>query len=102
MGRPGPLSLPVLVGAALVSSPALWRALDGAGAPGVALTRFLVCLVLCWAALSGVSLLVGPPPRQREQAAGASADAVPDEAAPDAAAPDAAAPDATPDGHPAG
>ena len=63
MSRPRPLSLPVLAGAALVSSPALWRALDGTGAPAVALTRFLVCLVLCWAALSAVATLVGPPPR---------------------------------------
>ena len=62
MGRPGLLSAPVLLGAALVSSPALWRGLDG-GSASVALIRFLVSIGLCWVALSVVAALVGPPPR---------------------------------------
>lgn len=64
MRSPGLLSMPVLLGAVLLSSPALWRALvDGNGSPTVALTRFLVCAGLCWVALSVVAVLVGPPPR---------------------------------------
>jgi hypothetical protein len=63
MGRPGLLSAPVLLGAALVSSPALWRGLVDGGSASVALTRFLVSIGLCWVALSVVAALVGPPPR---------------------------------------
>ncbi len=37
----------------------------------VALTRYLLCIVLCWAALGLVVALVGPPPRP-EPAEGAS------------------------------
>jgi len=66
MGRPGLLSAPVLLGAALVSSPALWRGLVDGGSASVALTRFLVCIGLCWAALSLVTALVGPPPRRTD------------------------------------
>lgn len=69
MRSPGLLSLPVLLGAALLSSPALWRALvEDTGSPTVALTRFLVCGVLCWVALSVVAMLVGPPPRPEPSA----------------------------------
>ena len=85
MRSPGLLSLPVLLGAALLSSPALWRALvEDTGSPTVALTRFLVCGVLCWVALSVVAMLVGPPPRRTPEA----------EAGPDADGPDRPA-----DGH---
>lgn len=63
MGRPGLLSAPVLLGAMLVSSPALWRGLVDGGSASVALTRFLVSIGLCWVALSVVAVLVGPPPR---------------------------------------
>ena len=59
------LSAPVLGGAALVSSPAWWAAfVDGTRAPSFALTRYLVCVVLCWVALQVVSLVVGPVPRE--------------------------------------
>lgn len=78
MGRPGLLSAPVLLGAVLVSSPALWRGLVEGGSPTVALTRFLVSIGLCWVALSVVAGLVGPPPRRAPDA----------EAAPDADGPD--------------
>ena len=68
MGRPGLLSAPVLLGAALVSSPALWRGLAGEGSPTVAMTRFLVSIGLCWVGLSVVAALVGPPPRPEPSA----------------------------------
>lgn len=72
MGRPGLLSAPVLLGAALVSSPALWRGLVEDGSPTVALTRFLVSIGLCWVALSVVASLVGPSPRRTPDAEAAS------------------------------
>lgn len=66
-----PLSAPVLGGAALISAPALWGAFVAGTTPTeVALTRFLVCAVLCWAGLALVSLLVGPsvPARSLDRA----------------------------------
>ena len=58
-----PLSLPVLGGAAVLSSPALYRALvEGTARPDVALTRYLVAVAICWAVLALVSMLVGPAP----------------------------------------
>lgn len=59
-----PFSAPVLVGAALVSSPALWNALQGTGSPEVALSRYLVSVVLCWMALAVVAFAVGPAPTE--------------------------------------
>lgn len=59
-----PFSAPVLVGAALVSSPALWNVIQGSSPADVALTRYLVCVVLCWMALAIVSFVVGPAPDQ--------------------------------------
>ena len=59
-----PLSLPVLGGAALVSSPALWAALvEGTTSTQTALTRYLVSVVLCWMVMAFVAMLVGPPQR---------------------------------------
>lgn len=56
-----PLSLPVLGGAAVVSSPALWGALvDGTTTTQAALTRYLVSVAVCWAVLAFVAMLVGP------------------------------------------
>lgn len=57
-----PFSAPVLVGAALVSSPALWNVLQGDSPPEVALSRYLVSIVLCWMALAVVAFVVGPVP----------------------------------------
>lgn len=58
-----PLSFPVLGGAALVSSPALWRALvEGTAPTEVALTRYLVSVAICWGVLAFVAMLVGPAP----------------------------------------
>jgi hypothetical protein len=65
-----PLSLPVLGGAAVVSSPALWRALvEGTTSTEVALTRYLVSVVICWAVLAFVAMLVGPAPQPEAESA---------------------------------
>jgi len=58
-----PLSAQVLGAATLVSSPALWLALVDRTLPlDVALTRYLVALVLCWAAMSVVAAWAFPEP----------------------------------------
>ena len=58
-----PVSLPVLGGAAVVSSPALWGALvDGTTTTEAALMRYLVGVAVCWAVLAFVAMLVGPAP----------------------------------------
>ena len=62
----GPLSLPVLGTALLVSSPALYRALVLETTPPlVGLARFLVAVLVSWAAFGFLALLVGPPPASR-------------------------------------
>ena len=59
-----PLSLPVLGGAAVMSSPALYGAfVDGTTTMETALTRFLICAALCWVGFSALTSLIGPPPR---------------------------------------
>jgi hypothetical protein len=59
-----PLSARVIGAATLVSSPALWQALVDRTLPlDVALTRYLIALVLCWAALSLVGAWAFPDPR---------------------------------------
>jgi hypothetical protein len=59
-----PLSASVIGAATLVSSPALWLALVDRTLPlDVALTRYLIALVLCWAALSLVATWAFPDPR---------------------------------------
>lgn len=60
-----PFSLPVLGGAALVSAPALWSSVTGQLRLDVGLSRYLVAVVLAWAALSLVAMLVGPAPTPR-------------------------------------
>lgn len=57
-----PLSLPVLGGAALVTSPALWGAVVGETPLRVGLTRYLIAVLVCWAGLSFVAMIVGPVP----------------------------------------
>jgi hypothetical protein len=58
-----PLSTGVLGAATLVSSPALWLGLVDRTLPlDVALTRYLVALVVCWAALSLVATWAFPDP----------------------------------------
>lgn len=58
-----PLSAGVLGAATLVSSPALWLGLVDRTLPlDVALTRYLVAVVLCWAALSLVASWAFPAP----------------------------------------
>lgn len=56
-----PFSPLVLLGAVLVSSPALWSALVGRQDPSVGLSRYLVAVALCWAAGSVLAMVVGPP-----------------------------------------
>jgi len=55
--------------AAVVSSPALKRGLDGELPLDVTLTRYLIAVVVVWAALSVLGALVGEPPQPalREQ-----------------------------------
>jgi hypothetical protein len=75
-----PFSAPVLMGAAVISSPALYRAfVEGTAPLEVALTRYLVAVAVCWGLLALVVTLVGPAP------APATSDAVSDAAKPDAA-----------------
>ena len=57
-----PLSLPVLGGAALVASPALWSAVDGSMPLDVALTRYLIAVGICWALISVVAEFAFPAP----------------------------------------
>lgn len=69
-----PFSMPVLAGAGVLSSPALWRAfVEGTAPVDVALTRYLVSLVVCWALLALVVALVGPAPEPTASSAGESA-----------------------------
>ncbi len=57
-----PFSAPVLGGAALMSAPAWWNAADGAVPLTDAVTRFLVCVAICWVALEVLTAIVGPAP----------------------------------------
>lgn len=53
-----PFSWPVLVGAAVVASPALWAAgVAGTLSPDVALVRVVLCILGIWAALSVIGSL---------------------------------------------
>ncbi|KQP63320.1 hypothetical protein [Nocardioides sp. Leaf285] len=57
------LSGPVLGAAALVASPALYGGfVSGAVTVDVAVTRWLVAVVVCWVAISLVAMMVGEPP----------------------------------------
>lgn len=49
--------------AAVFSSPALWAGFHGQLALDIALTRYLVAVVMVWAALSTVAAMVGDAPR---------------------------------------
>ena len=53
--------------AAVVSSPALWQGLNGELALDVTLTRYLVAVLVVWAALSVVAALVGDAPLPRAE-----------------------------------
>lgn len=67
-----PFSMPVLAGAAVISSPALWRAfVVGTGSVEMALTRYLVSVAVCWALLALVVALVGPAPKPSASEEGA-------------------------------
>lgn len=58
-----PFSAPVLGGAALLTTPAVWNVLHGVSPTSVALGRFLIAIALCWLALEIVTAAVGPTPR---------------------------------------
>lgn len=58
------LSAPVLLGAVLASSPALYQGLVTRTVPlEEAGGRFAVALVLAWVAISAVAMMVGEPPK---------------------------------------
>lgn len=58
-----PLSGAVLIGSAVVASPALWASLVDQTMPlDVGLTRYLIALVICWVAISVVAELAFPAP----------------------------------------
>jgi hypothetical protein len=70
-----PLSPSVLGATTLVTSPALWLALVDRSLPlDVALTRYLVALAVCWAALSLVATWAFPDPGSVETRPQQSAD----------------------------
>lgn len=73
---------PTVLGAALVcASPALYQTFVTGGVPlEVAMTRYLVALVLSWVAISLVAALVGEPPAPSARTAETGGDAatVPD------------------------
>lgn len=57
-----PFSAPVLGGAALVSAPSWWNVVQGLSPVTDAMTRFLVCVAICWVALELLAAFVGPAP----------------------------------------
>ncbi|MFL6060411.1 MAG: hypothetical protein ACJ72E_04195 [Marmoricola sp.] len=65
-----PLSGPVLTGATIVASPALWAGLVDQTMPlDVALTRYLIAVVISWVVLSIVAELAFPTPGAKPQPA---------------------------------
>ncbi len=63
-----PFSAPVLGGAALMSAPAWWNAVEGTVPATEAVTRFLVCVAICWFALEVLTMIVGPAPARGPEA----------------------------------
>ena len=62
----------VLAATAVVSSPSLWMLYEGSLSGDEALKRVLVCLALCWVALSVVGALAFPGPAPRRPGAEAT------------------------------
>lgn len=60
---------PLVLGAAAVcASPAVYQAVVTGGMPlEVAMTRYLVALAICWAAISVVAAIIGEPPAPSRQ-----------------------------------
>lgn len=72
------LSPPVLAGAVLASSPALYQGFVTRAVPlEQAGSRFLVALVIAWLAMSAVAMLVGEPPKPIADGAPGADPAVP-------------------------
>jgi hypothetical protein len=65
-------SAPVLLGAALISSPALWSGFVGQAPLQVGLSRYLVAVAVSWGALSLVATLIGPARPPAAEAADAT------------------------------
>lgn len=58
------LSAPVLLGAAIASSPALYQGfVTQTVTVELAASRFAVALVIAWVAMSAVAMLIGEPPK---------------------------------------
>jgi hypothetical protein len=62
-------SAPVLLGAALISAPALWSGFLGQAPLQVGLSRYLWAVALSWGALSLLATLIGPARRPAVEAA---------------------------------
>jgi hypothetical protein len=58
-----PFSAPVLGGAALVTAPAWWNVVQGTSPATDAMTRFLICVAVCWVAFELLAAFVGPAPQ---------------------------------------
>jgi hypothetical protein len=84
-------SAPVLLGAALISSPALWSGFVGQAPVQMGLSRYLLAVAFSWGALSLVATLVGPARSAAVEVAGDGVAA--DGTASDGAASDGAASD---------
>ncbi|MBS42803.1 MAG: hypothetical protein CMH83_06490 [Nocardioides sp.] len=64
-------SAPVIGSAAVLTSPALYGAFVTGTVPiDVAITRWLVALLICWVAISAVVMMVGPPPAPKQTVEG--------------------------------
>jgi hypothetical protein len=75
------LSAPVLLGAALCSSPALYQGFVTQTVPvELAASRFAVALVIAWVAMSAVAMLIGEPPKPEVEEPSALDETVPLEA----------------------
>jgi hypothetical protein len=69
-------SAPVLLGAALISSPALWSGFVGQAPLQMGLSRYLLAVAFSWGALSLVATLIGPARPPAVEAAPVEAAAV--------------------------
>lgn len=75
------MSAPVLVGAALISSPALWNGFVGQAPMELGLARYLLAVAFSWGALTIVVTLIGPARSQAVEVASDEEDKQPATAA---------------------
>ena len=71
-----PFSAPVLGGAALVTAPTWWNVVQGTSPATDAMTRFLICVAVCWVAFELLAAFVGPAPAPTAGESAATADGV--------------------------